>query len=528
MSNRVLQRTLALLAVGCVFAPLLPGLVMMAKPMLMPDIWHQLWADNQWSGALQATLNSTVISVTGSLTLCLVLLCGLWPGAHWQRLTSQLPLLLALPHVAFASGFLFLFSDNGWLARLCSVSFHVDENGVGLGILLALKECWFLLWVASTQLNLQSLSQQLTVAQSLGYGPLQSRIRVLVAQLLPRLKWALLAVVAYSLSVVDVAIILGPNNPPTLAVLAWQWLADADADPQRVAMGMLTSLLLVVMLGIFSTVGYAAWLFTRRALGQFSGNRHQFSVQPVALASGFIMVLTGTAAITMLVLWSFADGWFYPALLPDAFALTGWQAAELSPLTTTLLLALASSLIGLLVVVLWLEGGSSRFDLWLALPLFLPALPLVAGQYQILLVIDQDGSWLGVIWSHLLWVVPYMLLVARPAWHQFDVRLTITAQTFGWSAWKILCRVKLPLLIRPLLASLAVGFSVSVAQYLPTLYAGAGRFTSVTTETVALSSGGDPQQQAIQALLQMLLPAIMFIAMRQLSRLLTHYRQGLR
>ena len=41
-----------------------------------------------------------------------------------------------------------------------------------------------------------------------------------------------------------------------------------------------------------------------------------------------------------------------------------------------LALALASSLVGLLVVVLWLEGGNSRFDLWLALPLFLPALPL--------------------------------------------------------------------------------------------------------------------------------------------------------
>lgn len=526
MSNRGLQRTLALLAVGCVFAPLLPGLVMMTKPMLMPEIWRQLWADNQWPGALQATLYSTMISVVGSLTLCLILLCGLWPGAHWQRLTSRLPLLLALPHVAFASGFLFLLSDNGWLARLCGVSFHLDENGVGLGILLALKECWFLLWIASTQLNQQSLSQQLTVAQSLGYGPLQSRMRVLVAQLLPRLKWALLAVVAYSLSVVDVAVILGPSNPPTLAVLAWQWLNDAD--PQRVAMGMITSMLLVVMLVIFSTVGYAIWGLSRRSLRQFSGKRHQLSIQPLALGSGFIMTLTGVAAIAMLVLWSFADGWFYPALLPDAFALSGWQAAELSPLITTLVLALASSLTGLLVVVLWLEGGSSRFDLWLALPLFLPALPLVAGQYQILLVMEQDGSWLGVIWSHLLWVVPYMLLVARPAWQQFDSRLAITAQTFGWSPWKILCWVKLPLLIRSLLAALAVGFSVSVAQYLPTLYAGAGRFTSVTTETVALSSGGDPQQQAIQALLQMLLPAIMFIAMRQLSSLFTHYRQGLR
>jgi putative thiamine transport system permease protein len=499
---------------------------MMFKPVLMADIWQALWADNQWPGALRATLNSTLISVAGSLALCLILLCGLWPGMRWQRYTAQLPLLLALPHVAFASGFLFLFADNGWLARLCGISFHLDEQGIGLGILLALKESWFLLWIASTQLDKQALSRQLTVAQSLGYGPLQSRVLVLIPQLLPRLKWALLAVVAYSLSVVDVAIILGPANPPTLAVLAWQWLNDAD--PQRVAMGMLTSLLLVVILGIFIALGYGLWGILHRALGRFSGRRHQLNIQPVASAVSSIMTVIGIAALAILLLWSFSDGWFYPALLPDAVAFSAWQGAEFSPLITTLLLALASSLLGLLVIILWLEGGHSHFDLWLALPLFLPALPLVAGQYRMLLMLEQDGRWLGVIWSHLLWVVPYMLLVVRPAWQQFDSRLTLTAQTLGWSAWKILFGVKLPLLIRPILAALAVGFSVSIAQYLPTLYAGGGRFATVTTETVALSSGGDPQQQAIQALLQTILPAIMFIATRKAHRRISHYRQGLR
>ena len=526
MNPRMLPRILAWLAVGGIFAPLLPGLVMMATPAMAPEIWHALWADNQWQAALRATLNSTMISVAGSQALCLVMLCGLWPGARWQRYASQLPLLLALPHVAFASGFLFLFADNGWLARWCGASFHLDENGIGLGILLALKESWFLLWIASTQLNYRTLSQQLTVAQSLGYGPLQSRIRVLVPQLLPRLKWALLAVVAYSLSVVDVAIILGPANPPTLAVLAWSGLNDAD--PQRVAMGMLTSLILVGLLGVFITIGWCLWRLLSRALGCFSGRRHHFNIQPLASGLGLIMTATGVAAMAMLALWSFADGWFYPAILPEAYAFSGWQTAEFTPLVTTLLLALASSLAGLLVVVAWLEGGNSRFDLWLALPLFLPALPLVAGQYRILLIVQQDGGWLGVIWSHLLWVVPYMLLVARPAWQQLDPRLVITARSFGWSSWKILCWVKLPLLARPMLAALAVGFSVSIAQYLPTLYAGAGRFTTVTTETVALSSGGDPQQQAIQALLQMLLPSIMFIITLQLSRLIGRYRQGLR
>ena len=37
-----------------------------------------------------------------------------------------------------------------------------------------------------------------------------------------------MAVLAFSLSVVDVSLLLGPGNPPTLAVLALRWFADPD------------------------------------------------------------------------------------------------------------------------------------------------------------------------------------------------------------------------------------------------------------------------------------------------------------
>ncbi len=41
------------------------------------------------------------------------------------------------------------------------------------------------------------------------------------------------------------------------------------------------------------------------------------------------------------------------------------------------------------------------------------------------------------------------------------------------------------------LTALAVGFAVSIGQYLPTLLLGWGRVPTITTEAVALSSGGD-------------------------------------
>jgi putative thiamine transport system permease protein len=521
-----LAGVLAALAVGVVFLPLLPGLALIASPLREGEIWLQVLQDGQFPLALQSTVVSALISVCGALALTVLIICGLWPGPRWQSYVRRLPLLLAFPHVAFASGLLFLFSANGWLSRLLHVAFPVDSASLGLGLMLAFKEAWFLLWFASTQLSRSELEQQLIVSRSMGYGPLHSRLLVIIPQLLPRLGWALVAVMTYSLSVVDVAIILGPDNPPTLAVLAWQWMNDGD--PQRQAMGMALSALLVVLLAGSGTGGWLLWQGLRRRLGMFSGRRRQTDARlfSSALASGLTVIVMAAGAI--LLCWSLAESWFYPSLLPEAFSFSGWELARYDRLLTTLWLALASGPIAALSVLLWLEGIPRRFDVLLLLPLFLPALPLAAGQYQVLLRLAQEGTWPAVVWSHLLWVIPYALLVLRPAWQQLDPRHAIAARTLGRSGWQVLWTIKTPLLLRPLLGALAVGFSVSVAQYLPTLYAGAGRFATVTTEAVALSSGGDPQQMAIQALLQVLLPAGMFIFTLQAARLAGHYRQGLR
>lgn len=521
-----LAQVLAWLMVGLVFIPLLPGLILMANPLFKSEVWLEIWRDSQWPQALQATLISTLISVCGALGLSLTILCGLWPTVRWQRYVQHLPLLLAFPHVAFASGLLFIFSEHGWLARLIHFSFPVDNLGFGLGIMLALKETWFLLWFASTQLNQNSLEQQLIVARSLGYGALHSRVRVLIPQLLPRLGWALIAISAYSLSAVDVAIILGPNNPPTLAVLAWTWLNDGD--PQQQAMGMALSMLLIVLLAGVALFGRLLWRLIRQRLGQFSGRRGRGDAFFIARTVSSGLSCVGLMSIAMLAIWSLAQGWFYPAIMPDTLSLSGWKLAHYDLLLSTFLQALASSVLATLSVLLWLEGSSRRRDIWILLPLFLPVLPLAAGQYQFLLYLAQEGTWAAVIWSHLLWVIPYTLLVLKPAWLKLDPRHALMARSFGWSSWKVLWCVKAPLLLRPLSGALAVGFSVSVAQYLPTLYAGAGRFATVTTEAVAQSSGGDPQQLAIQALLQTLLPAGIFVLTTQTAHLIGRYRQGLR
>ena len=139
-------------------------------------------------------------------------------------------------------------------------------------------------------------------------------------------------------------------------------------------------------------------------------------------------------------------------------------------------LALAACALGAAVCLLWLACGPARGDGWVWLPLVLPALPLADGQYRLALYARLDGDWRTVLWGHLLWVVPWMLFILRPARRQRDPRLTVVARTLGWGSTRIFWLLTLPSLTRPLLTAPAVGFSVSIAQYLPTLWLGLAEF----------------------------------------------------
>ncbi|MFB1017010.1 MAG: hypothetical protein QMC46_02740 [Burkholderiaceae bacterium] len=70
--------------------------------------------------------------------------------------------------------------------------------------------------------------------------------------------------------------------------------------------------------------------------------------------------------------------------------------------------------------------------------------------------------------------------------------------------------MKWPMLKTAILNAWAVGFAVSVAQYLPTQMLGAGRVTTITTEAVTLASGGQRDTASAFGLLQIVLPAVAF------------------
>ena len=457
-------------------------------------------------------------------------------GSHpaaWRAL-AQDP---ALTHAALAIGFLFLLAPSGWLLRALSPwlsgfdspppwATTQDPWGLGLIAALVIKEIPFLLWTAATQLQRDDVRQRWraehALAQTLGYAPRRAFWLVLWPQLARRLRWPLLAVLAYGLTVVDMALVIGPASPPTLAVLAWQWLQDAD--PATYAQGAAAGVLLALMVLACSALWLASQQLHRRALAHGHGVRGPVERTPGSGIGLWLLLGVYAAVLLALAVGSVSGVWAFPAVWPQSFTTVAWEQVAQSSGTvlTTLWLAAGSSAVALVWSVAWLELAPRRWDdalrPLLYLPLVLPAVLWVVGLYAVGLQLRLEGQVSGLLIAHTLMVLPYVLLSLSPAYLGFDPRYAQLNASLGRSGGAFLLRVKWPLLKRALASAAAVGFAVSVAQYLPTLYVGAGRFASVTTEAVTLASGGQRSLTSAYAGLQLALPVLAFALAAWLGR----------
>ena len=188
------------------------------------------------------------------------------------------------------------------------------------------------------------------------------------------------------------------------------------------------------------------------------------------------------------------------------------------PLVTTIVIAVLSTLIALVLTLLSLmredETGhrAGRGALMLLyLPLIVPQVAFLFGLQLVLIMADAAASLPALVLAHLVFVLPYVFLSLSDPWRAFDRRYEAVAAGLGKRRWTVFFRIRLPMLARPILTAAAVGFAVSVGLYLPTVLIGAGRLETITTEAVALASGGNRRVIGVYAFLQMLLPALAFV-----------------
>ncbi len=479
----------------------------------------------------------TLLTGLGSTILAFALTVLVFATGHgtssFNRAKRAMTPLLAVPHLAVAVGLAFLLAPSGWIARLISpwpsgfetppdIALVQGPFGIALTLGLVIKEMPFLLLMTFGALGQIRADDQLRMARSLGYGPVQAWLKTVLPLVYPQIRLPLYAVLAFSLSVVDMAMVLGPTTPPTLGPLILRWFNDPDlAIRFQAAAGAVLQLLIVLgVIGLWRVMEIVlARLLKPWLIGGSRGSDGRVARRVGWSGLGLVFFLAG-GSILSLIAWSLAGRWRFPEALPATLSLKTWTAqasALIEPAITTLIVGVASALIALVLVIGCLEHESRQHRkpgigalTLIYTPLLLPQIGFLFGVQVALVWAGLDGGWLGLIWSHLLFVLPYVFLALADSYRALDPRYARIALTLGTPPWKILLYVKLVMLLRPVLIAAAVGFAVSVAQFLPTQFVGAGRLSTLTTEALSLSAGGNRRVVGMFAATLALLPLLGF------------------
>ncbi|MDG3088339.1 thiamine ABC transporter permease [Vibrio hannami] len=536
-----MMRLLYVILVMICIIPTVPGLVGViasafsyVPPLNMHsfslDGFNQAWS---WSGvwtSIGLTFSTSLISLMMTVIATFSILSSTWGQKFWKRLEASLSPMLAIPHVAFTIGLAFLLSPTGMIARILEPVLSNDifswlvRDPIGLGLILALtlKEIPFLLLMSIPILKQLNVEQSRKVAYSMGYDSKAFWWKCILPQWLEKIRFPLIAIIAFSASVVDVSLIIGPTNPPTFAVLVFQWFNEPDLSlVPRAAAGAF--ILFVVCTALIFIIRGLEWLLLKYfRTWQFSG---RFAP---ALPGKSTAALLGTLFIaTFLVMsvWSVAQRWRFPDLMPSSSTLRFWMTEwpNITPvIADSLNLALISGTIALLLAIIAqeyrIEHRRALPTYVIAIPMLVPQLSLLFGMQVSTLYLNSEFYYIWVVWSHVFFAFPYVYLSLDGPWRSFNQSYIYTANSLGKSPRQAWFKVKLPQLYSAVLFAWAIGASVSLAQYLPTLMLGNGRISTLTTEAVALASGYDRRITAIYAIWQTLVPFFVFAAIMLINR----------
>ena len=492
----------------------------------------------------------TGLSATLIATLATAAFLAAWSGTRaFEVLRHILSPLLAIPHAAAAFGLAFLIAPSGWISRLLSpwatgwqsppdAVIINDPAGLSLVAGLLIKEIPFLFLVSLSALPQANPVRAARLSAGMGYGRMAGFLLTVWQPVYRQIRLAVFAVLVFSTSVVDVAAILGPGTPAPLAVRLLVWMNDPD-----LAMRFKASAGAMLQFGL-SAFACLLWLALERAgaamLAHWQRTGWRFERDRAARWASAALPLSGAAVIfsgmAVLALWSLAGLWQFPDAWPNELTVRSWMRAMprlVSPLAVTLAAGLLSAAIATAITVLCLqreeETTAGHRLLWMIyLPLVVPQAAFLFGLQGLAIGSGLQPGFALLVLAHLVFVLPYVFLSLSDPWRAWDRRYLAVSAGLGAGASRTFWRIRMPMMMAPVLTAAAVGFAVSAGLYLPTVLVGAGRVTTITSEAVALASGGNRRVIGVYAFLQMGLPAIGFLIAMSVPALLWRNRRAMK
>lgn len=217
-----------------------------------------------------------------------------------------------------------------------------------------------------------------------------------------------------------------------------------------------------------------------------------------------LAVAWAAAPLLVLIVWSVAFGWYWPAVLPRQWSLRAWRyvAAPESGLAEALGVSLAIAVVVTVLALsisvpagrtLALGHRRARTGLLflMLLPVLAPPMASAMGLHMLFVRMGLAGTMLGIVLVHLIPAVPYATLTMMGSFSRFDRDLEEQARTLGAGWAEVWRHVTLPAVAPGIAIAGAFAFLISWSQYLLTLLIGGGDVRTLPLALVAFARSGD-------------------------------------
>jgi putative spermidine/putrescine transport system permease protein len=221
-----------------------------------------------------------------------------------------------------------------------------------------------------------------------------------------------------------------------------------------------------------------------------------------------VLVLWFVMPLVPVVMWSFAERWTFPAVLPQQWGLRGWglagEAGVIPAVTRSLVVG---SVVAALSVTLGLAAARTlawprvpgrsawRFALGIVLlaPVALPPFALAMGLDVLLLRLQVPGA-VALIALLTVFALPYTTYTLRAGFLALDAQIEDQARMLGAGPTRAFLTVTLPALAPAVLPAAFLAFLIGWSDYIVTVVITGGRFTTlpVLLGSAASRTGNEP------------------------------------
>jgi ABC-type spermidine/putrescine transport system permease subunit II len=244
------------------------------------------------------------------------------------------------------------------------------------------------------------------------------------------------------------------------------------------------------------------------------------------VARGLILGLFAFAIfgpLANLLLWAFAEQWYFPFKLPVVYGLK-WWAQVFKPSSDAVASLGTSVAIALFTVVaclaLAIPAGYALARLGLPwrglimlaflLPQAFPSLAVYINVARIFYALGLNGTIAGVVLVHTVHGLVFAVWIATAAFAAVDRDLELAARNVGASALRTFMTVTLPLAAPGIMASAIFVFLESLDEFTGTFFVGVPDVTTLPLLMFTASMAGNYQIASITALI-LLVPSVGFM-----------------